>query len=205
MLVSALSLSACGDEADPAVAVHRLDIGRCSSADRLVASAALVEDDLLVTVAHSFDAADELVVDDADGNRVDAHIVYLDRPRDIALLRLDRPASTRPLQLTDPPESGSVSVTTAAGDGWPNDKEAEVVDLVGVTMDGEGRRAAIKLAADIKPGDSGAPVVDDGSMVGMIFATSRNSDIGWAVAAEEILAAIDRLEADGPQPVDLTC
>jgi S1-C subfamily serine protease len=47
------------------------------------------------------------------------------------------------------------------------------------------RRRALELAADIAPGDSGAPVLSgDGRVAGVVFAqSSRRADIAYAVSA----------------------
>jgi 1,6-anhydro-N-acetylmuramate kinase len=47
------------------------------------------------------------------------------------------------------------------------------------------RRPAIELRADIRAGDSGAPLVHDGRIAGIVFARSRGRDgVAYAVDAE---------------------
>jgi S1-C subfamily serine protease len=54
------------------------------------------------------------------------------------------------------------------------------------------RRAALELAADVAPGDSGAPVVDGrGRVVGVLFATSREREhTAYAVDATALGALL---------------
>ena len=53
-------------------------------------------------------------------------------------------------------------------------------------------RAAIELAGAVTAGDSGAPVLDDGELLGVVFARSRRDD-GTAYAVDA--AAVERLLA----------
>ena len=73
--------------------------------------------------------------------------------------------------------------------------DTEVLRRARVTLDGEGRRLAYEVAADIERGDSGAPLLDaDGRVAGIVFATSRRDEAGWVVAAAE-LATIEEGQA----------
>lgn len=199
-------LSACGSTPPDALeAIYRVEVGQCLAVENQLATAVAVGSDRVVTVAHSLAEADSVTIKDEEGAELPAELVYVDQDKDIAILVL-ADVSTSPLDLAEPAESGTVSIATGARDGGPNSKPAEILDLVDATLDGEGKRAAIKLDADIKPGDSGAAVVDaEGRMVGMVFATARGENIGWAVASSEIVGAIEQLEADGPAAITLSC
>lgn len=203
-----LTLSGCGQSATDNTAtesVFRVEVEQCQVADLQVASAAAVGSDLAATVAHSLDGVKSIAVTDAAGRAVPAEIIYLDAPRDVALLRL-MDSTVSPLQLAEPEMSSRVSIATSADEDGPVLKPAVVVDLVSATLDGQGRRAAIKLEADVEPGDSGAAVVDDeGRMVGMVFATARNDEVGWAVAISEIRAALEQVDGTRPEAVPPAC
>ncbi|MGH1491543.1 MAG: S1 family peptidase [Acidimicrobiales bacterium] len=198
--------TACGsDPPDALASIYRVEVGQCLAVENQLATAVAIAPGLVVTVAHSLDQADGVTLKDALDQDVPSELLYVDPTKDIAILRLSD-ASPVPLELTEPQNSGAVSVATAAGSDGPTSKPATIVDLVDATLDGDGKRAAIRLEADIKPGDSGAAVVDDdGRMVGMIFATARGEDVGWAVASSEIVAAIEALNANRPEPIALAC
>lgn len=206
--LGALGLSACAEPApDVLAAVYRVEVDHCQAVDHQRATAVAVSPQLLATVAHSLDLAKTVSVEDASGAVVAAEVIYIDIDKDVALLRIDA-SSVVPLALAPPEESGEVTIATASnpdGDG-PTTKRATIVDLVSATLDGEGRRAAVKLEADIKPGDSGAAVVDDEQrMVAMVFATARNDHVGWAVASSEIEAAIESLNGSRPEALPPAC
>lgn len=198
--------TACGSTPpDVLESVYRVEVGQCLAVENQLATAAAINSDRLVTVAHSLDEADGVTIKDGDGLEVDVELQYVDPSKDIAIFAIIE-GSAVPLELAEPGESGSVTVAAGARDGGPVAKDATILDLVDATLDGEGKRAAIKLDADIKPGDSGAAVVDaEGKMVGMVFATARGENIGWAVASSEIVAAIDQLDANGPETIKLSC
>jgi S1-C subfamily serine protease len=77
-----------------------------------------------------------------------------------------------------------------------------VLRRVTASLDGVGQRAAIEIEADIRPGDSGAAVVDDdGRIAGLVFASSRVGERGWVVAASELSGALTSIG----EPLVLSC
>lgn len=208
LAVCSLTVAACGQSSTEVTAtesVFRVEVEQCQVTDLQVATAAAVDSDLAATVAHSLDGVKSIAVTDAAGRVVPAEIIYVDGDRDVALLRLSG-STTSPLQLAEPEVSSRVSIATSAAEDGPLLKPAVVLDLVSATLDGQGRRAAIKLEADVEPGDSGAAVVDDGGrMVGMVFATARNDEVGWAVAVSEIRAALEQVDGTRPEALPPAC
>ena len=68
-------------------------------------------------------------------------------------------------------------------------RPVELLQRTEITLDGEGRRDSIKLGTAIEAGDSGAPVIDEeGRVIGLVFATSRTGDTGWAIAGSELVS-----------------
>ena len=67
-------------------------------------------------------------------------------------------------------------------------------------------RRALVLEADVTRGDSGAAVVGpDGSLLGMVFASStRDAGVAYAVSAEELAPFVATATTD-PDPVALSC
>ena len=196
---------ACGDDARPTSVAYRLLIEPCQGAVVGRASAAAVTPELLATAAHGLDGAMRVDVADAQGRSVPATVVYLDLAKDVALLAPDRPLADH-LPLSPPPAEGSVGILTYGEVDGPAIERGEIIELVDVTLDGEGRRAAIRLAATIDPGDSGAAVLDgEGRMVGMVFASARADETGWAVSSTELTAAIEVAEGREPTSILPSC
>lgn len=193
VLIGALAGAACSTAADAAGeagdAVYRLEAESCSGLQVVEATAVAVAPDALVTVAHAFDdvRSVRVVTADADPIEIPVEVVVLDAERDVAVLR---PAEEVGAVLeTASAETGDVArIITAAQVGELRTKRAVIDEVTRVRVDGTGERLALALTADIRPGDSGAPVVDlEGRLVGMVFAAAdADGTGGWAIAVEEI-------------------
>lgn len=176
----------------------RVEIEPCTGLGRQRATALAVGPDIAITAAHSFVTAESasLRFTDSSGRETtaDAQLEVADLDKDIAVIRPAAPLALpwEAFVLGEPEIGDTVTVETYADADGPETKQAEVLRLVSATLDGEGRRAAIELEADIDPGDSGAPVLaPSGRAIGMIFASSRTSDRGWAVRSNELAEALD--------------
>jgi len=197
---------ACSDSGTAVAGdVFRVEIEACAGVSHQRATAMAVGPDLVATAAHTFETARSALVRAVDGTEVAAEIVYLDLDRDVALLSVHA-ASLGIFDLTAADDGAEVSIPTYADADGIEVKQATVLRSVSATLDGEGRRQAVELSASIDPGDSGAPVVDgEGRAVGMVFASSRRDDRGWAVAAAELEAAIAAVADEGHEPPPSRC
>ncbi|MGI9612812.1 MAG: trypsin-like peptidase domain-containing protein [Acidimicrobiales bacterium] len=136
------------------------------------------------------DDAAEVTLRDASGSAVSATVIHLDPQRDIALLELDEPTEDW-LRLATIVAGDQATVLVRNPDGSTSMTQAVVDRLVDVSIDGVGLRAGLEVDAALSPGRSGAPLVDvDGAMVGMAFAADRESPRAWAIATNEIEAAL---------------
>jgi len=198
-LLLAVVATACGDDGRPTGAIHRLIIEPCTGRLDQRATGTAIAPDVVATVAHSLDGARTIQMRAGDGRTQSAEVVYLDLDKDIALLRPQRPIADH-LTLARPDGPGPVGVIRYDDSSQsPRIDDGEILELVTITLDGEGRRAAARLGAEIEPGDSGAAVVDDdGDMVAMVFATARGRDVGWAISSTEREDALDLLSRGGP-------
>jgi S1-C subfamily serine protease len=160
---------------------------------RYVGSGWTVADGLVATNAHVVAGADEISVRRPDGQVRDARVVRFDADRDLAVLEVaDLGQSPLPL--------GSV---VAGGDGasigYPGGQELPRVAPVSVreqrTTNGRdiyrerpATREVVFLAAELRQGDSGSPVIDaNGDVVGIVFAISPDrSTTAYALAPEEL-------------------
>ena len=197
VIATALLVIGCSGTDRAGGDVYRVEIEACAGVSHQRATAMAVGADLVATAAHTFEAARGAVLRTVDGDEVAAEIVYLDLERDVALLSIDG-TSEQVFDLADAEVDTAVTIPTYADPEGVVVKEATVLRSVSATLDGEGERRAVELAATIDQGDSGAPVVNgDGRAVGMVFASSRQDDRGWAIAATELEAAMEELAATG--------
>ncbi len=219
--LAALGFTACSTTASPSqikAATLHLNSQRCIGRTTNQATAVVVADNLVVSVAHSFFETKSFDLLDDTGQKVEADLIYLDLERDLAVLRIIDDASSggvssvdsetrMGLRFAEPDEETGVRyVTFADGDPdiGPTIIDATILRYTRLTLDGVGDRAGIELRAPIESGDSGGPVLNsDGEILGLIFATAKGADTGWAIAAEEVIVAIEL--AKGHDPITLVC
>ncbi len=156
-----------------------------------------VDDVHVVTNAHVVAGGRELTLRTHDGRRVPADVVVFDPRRDLALLAAPGHGLT-PLTLAD----GAVD-DVGAVIGYPGGQEAARVAparierwVTGVGRDIYGvegsERTLFFLAAELRSGDSGAPLIDvEGHAVGVVFAVSPDVvDAAYALSAAEVEAVL---------------
>jgi S1-C subfamily serine protease len=153
----------------------------------LTATGFVVAPDRVVTVAHA--VGDRVTVRGDDGVARPAALLRRDPGLDLALLRVPgvRPAapSAGAARVVVPPDRAR----GARPPGLRRRVDARVRTAAGRVI---GRRPALELHAAVEPGDSGAPVVADGRIAGVVFAVSRDREnLAYAVDA----AALPRLLA----------
>ena len=175
-----------------------------------MASGFAVADDLVVTAAHPVAGRRQVAVTDSAGRNRNGFVVALDPLLDVAAVRVPGLAAA-PVVLGGgdavslaPP--GSVGVVAAVPeDGELLAKPARVTRRIRAHIDdiylaGRVSRRALELSFDGAYGDSGAAVLNsDGTVVGMVFATSRHrQDVGYAVRSVEVRSLLSQL-AELPQ------
>lgn len=172
----------------------------CDTDLQSTSSGFLLDDGLVVTVAHALHGSRDHAVRDSTGSWFDAEIVHLDVARDLGILRVDGLRAS-PVRLGDAAAGDEVRLVEAAASG---DVEGSVLRRVRmrtnvVGSDDTAARAGYELELEILPGDSGAAVVDrHGEVVAVVFSRStRREGITWATAASEIGPVLGR--ADLPE------
>jgi S1-C subfamily serine protease len=152
--------------------------------------------------------ANQLYVEFADGNQVEAKIVGYDPNADIALIKVDPQGLTlRPLPLA---KGSEVQVgTPVAAIGSPfGEKQSLSVGVVSAVDRAIGSltefqiSGAIQTDAAINPGNSGGPLVDGrGRVIGVnqqIKSQSGGGEgVGFAVPAPVVQRSLDGLRRDG--------
>ncbi|GAA2490182.1 MarP family serine protease [Terrabacter carboxydivorans] len=159
----------------------------------------------IVTNAHVVAGADEVRVQGGD-QTLRARVVVFDPRRDLAVL------SVPGLLLPPLPLGGELKRgDSAAVPGFPLDGPYQVVsarvraqlDARGLDIYGRERvvREIYSLAAKVRPGNSGGPLLDtNGQVVGVIFAKSLEDDAtGYALTLAEAKPFLDEAAAAGSE------
>lgn len=188
---------AVGPEAlgDALAASVNVEVVGCGA--RFEGSGVTLEDATVVTNAHVVAGAERVEVRLPDGSVRRATVVVLDPVRDLAVLRVeDHPQ--RPLVLADP-RIGAEAIVIGHPGGQDDARVAPVriarrLDALGRDVYGVGpaERRLLLLAAELRPGDSGGPVVDaDGAVVGIVFAISPDDPTtAYALDVDEVRAVL---------------
>jgi S1-C subfamily serine protease len=142
----------------------------------------VVRRERVVTVAHAVGTG-LVTVRGADGVAHQATVLRRDAVLDLAVLEVpDLPAASPPLTR------GGTRVLLRR-DGMAVAAPATVRRRIDATVRNGGgrlvaRRPALELTAPIRAGDSGAPVIRDGQVAGIVFARSRDRPgVAYAVDA----------------------
>ena len=165
---------------------------------RAHASGFAVADDLVVTAAHPVAGRRRVAVTDTAGRSRDGFVVALDPALDVAAVRVPG-LGAEPVTVVAGDDAAMVSagsrgvVAAMSGAGVLTRKPVEVIRRVRTNIEDVYRtvrvsRRGLELRFDGAYGDSGAAVLNgDGTVVGMVFATSRfREGVGYAVRAAEV-------------------
>jgi S1-C subfamily serine protease len=154
-LVAALTWPAPPASAPPVVEV--------STARSGVATGFETRPGRVMTVAHVLEDGGSVTV---RGRR--AVVLRVDRRRDLAVLGVRAAPDAAP--------AGHGTRLLVRRDGRTRAVAARIRRRIAASIDGSAyERPALELAADVRPGDSGAPLVgSDGRVLGVVFASSRD-------------------------------
>lgn len=148
--------------------------------------------DLVVTNAHVVAGLTRVEVSTRDDHESDAVVVAFDPMRDLAVVRL------RSLRLTPLGVADAEVDETGVVLGYPGGGRLTVAPFrVAQRLDAQGRdiydrdpvlRKILVLGADIAPGDSGGPLIDDrGAVAGVVFAIAPDRPlVAYAIRTEEV-------------------
>jgi S1-C subfamily serine protease len=158
---------------------------------------------LVVTNAHVVAGVVHPLVDRQGGQLWSAKVVAFDPQNDLAVLRVPG-FRARPLQLADPTSDTAVAVL-----GFPeNGPYKALPGRIGATVatfvrDAYGRfpvaRDVTTIRANIRPGNSGGPIVDsEGRVLAVVFARRAHFGGGFGVPSQLVPAALSAARVGKP-------
>ena len=159
--------------------------------------------------------ADEVYVEFADGNRVEARIVGQDPNADVALLKVDPKGLTlRPLPLGSSADVPVGSPVAAIGSPFGERQSLSIGVVSAIDRDIQSLNGqfaipgAIQTDAAINPGNSGGPLVNGkGKVIGINQQIKTNSGggegVGFAVPVDVVKRSLGRAARDGRGAVRL--
>jgi len=175
------------------VRIRALGCGRLGTGSGFV-----LGEDLIVTNRHVVGTPQEVSISTWDGRSFDARVDGIARDADLAVIRvrdLDLPVAT---VRAGPAVIGErVAAIGYPGGGGATITTGVVLGFTDGPILGE-QVPAIRVDAEVLPGNSGGPLVDaDGLVIGVIFALTGPGGDGLAVPVDVL---VDRLESQGFTP-----
>lgn len=152
----------------------------------------------VLATAHVVAGADRVVITDAAGDGTVGTIVYFDPRHDLALIAVPG-VDAAPLRYsTDEFSSGRAAVVSYRTTTGITVKPVTIESKSDVLSTDIYQGTTVTLnvwdvEGDISPGDSGAPLVTDGGILGLIFAESQDEESrGYALTLKHLAPVIER-------------
>jgi len=172
---------------------------RALGCDRVGTGSGFVLDDgLIVTNRHVVGQPRDVSISTWDGRSFDARVEGIAQDADLAVIRVDAPDLPRATVREEPATIGeAIAVIGYPGGGGSTITTGRVLGFTEGPILGEGV-PAIRVDAEVRPGNSGGPLIDmQGQVIGVIFALTGPGGDGLAVPVDVL---IERLESRGFAP-----
>jgi len=170
----------------------------CSAA--MTGTGFIVSNERVITNAHVVAGVIEPVISQPNSDlQIQGKIIYLDRDKDIAVIFVPG-LMGETLTFIGPVTPNEVGFVL----GYPNGGSLKTTTVsitsefesLGADIDGNGevKREVIVFGGEIKPGNSGGPLLNrQGQALGMVFAADAQSkDTGYALAPQELVEIINQ-------------
>ncbi len=210
--VSAMAAAGCRGHDKPTLdpsgdsamaAAVQVEANGCNGRTSLGAGS-FVARELVLTVAHVVAGSDHARVVLADGTRVDATVVAIDRGKDLAVLAVD--ARVAPLQRGSMRRGSTGTFVVYRNNravSLPFEATAAAeIEAPSIDHDESTERSGYRLAADVQQGDSGSVLVTNGVATGVVFARSTaTGGTAWAIDISEADGVLSQAVARNPVDV----
>ncbi len=170
----------------------------CSAA--MTGTGFIVGTERVITNAHVVAGVDEPVISQPNSTlQIQGKVIYIDRQKDIAVLFVPGLMGDK-LTFIGPVTANELGFVI----GYPNGGVLKTIPVsissefesLGADIDGQGqvKREVIVFGGEIKPGNSGGPLLNDqGQVLGMVFAAdAENKNTGYALAPQEMVEIINK-------------
>jgi S1-C subfamily serine protease len=168
----------------------------CSAA--MVGTGFIVSPERVMTNAHVVAGVKEPVITLFNSQtQLGGRVIAIDRKKDIAIIFVPGLTGEK-LTFIGPATPNEIGFVV----GYPNGGNLRTMPVsvtsefesIGTDIDGNGetRRDVIVFGGDVKPGNSGGPLLNDqGQVLGVVFAAdAENKNTGYALAPHEVVALI---------------
>jgi S1-C subfamily serine protease len=158
-----------------------------------------VANERVITNAHVVAGVEDPVVSQQNSNlQIQGKVIYLDREKDVAILFVPGLPGNM-LTFMGPVTPNELGFVI----GYPNGGSLKTTavsitsefESLGTDIDGQGqvKREVIVFGGDIRPGNSGGPLLNNkGQVLGMVCAEdAQNANTGYALAPQEIVETIN--------------
>ncbi|POX66832.1 serine protease [Microbacterium sp. Ru50] len=171
----------------------------------MTGSGFVAADDLIVTNAHVVAGVDTPVVELPGRDAREGRVVYFDPVDDLAVIAVSDLGAT-PLPVVPPVAAGAAVAVQGYPLGGPFTSGAAFVLSVGsapvpdIYDQSSTPREIYALDADVRPGNSGGPLLTDaGDVAGVVFARGADDERrGYAMTTTELLPVLAGVSADAP-------
>ena len=170
----------------------------CSAA--MTGTGFIVGTERVITNAHVVAGVDEPVISQPNSTlQIQGKVIYINRQKDIAVLFVPGLMGDK-LTFIGPVTANELGFVI----GYPNGGVLKTIavsissefESLGADIDGQGqvKREVIVFGGEIKPGNSGGPILNDqGQVLGMVFAADAdNKNTGYALAPQEMVEIINK-------------
>lgn len=154
---------------------------------------------LLVTNAHVVANANNVAVQNIAGHDLQAQVVYVDQPRDLAILKITdtlfKTPSSIPYIITHNGGEIAESIFTL---GYPRNDIVYGEGYLSAKTGFNGDTLSYQIAIAANPGNSGGPILNkNGEVIGVLSAKQTTAEgVVFATQSKYILEALDALRKD---------
>jgi S1-C subfamily serine protease len=154
---------------------------------------------LLVTNAHVVKNANNIAVQNKNGNSFNARIVFLDAEKDLAILKIEdenfKPFSSIPYSISKSSTDLAEPIYTL---GYPRDEIVYGEGYLSAKTGFNGDSLSCQISIPANPGNSGGPVMNEqGEIVGILSTREKAAEgVVFALQAKHIYKALNELKKD---------